>query len=369
MDLRDVKASLGEIPITGQISVETARIRPLITGRLEAPTLSVEHLAIVPVVMSAGRKAIGKSGPPSASIPTTPDIGALYDFDAKLTVVAGGFRVGGYTIRSPKIELAVEAGALDVRRFTGRLFGGDLTLRMAMKPGKVTRWTGVLSLKQANLATAARALDEPTLLAGKLDLDVTATADGEDLAALTKSLSGTIKIKMGDGELSGFDLAAINKRIVAQRGSIALINLLTEGMSSGRTRFRSLSGSIVFKSGVGRTKGFTLDADGGKAEANGTIDLNRQVVEGNASFRFAAIPDAPPLKVAVAGWPGKMRATVKFNEIQRYLMNRRPAASGKQLTPFSDTRQGGIVTRASRGGVVSAACVLDRFQDVNPYRA
>ena len=158
---------------------------------------------------------------------------------------------------------------------------------------------------------------------GLLDLEAELNASGTNLKAMVASLAGVFSIEMRHGVVSGFDLAGINQRIASQPDSIGLINLLTGGMSSGETRFSALSGKLAIKDGIGRFDNLVLRAVGGAALAKGKLDFIHRRINASTEFRFAAIPQSPPLRVTISGRAGSIRAVFRFNELQRYLLSRR----------------------------------------------
>jgi uncharacterized protein involved in outer membrane biogenesis len=209
-----------------------------------------------------------------------------------------------------------------VKRVTGRLFGGDLTVRANLRSEKSTLVDAALTLRAADLAKAGDLFPEAAFRTGKLDIDAALKSRGISIYGLVAGANGTVKIKMRDGSVAGFDLAGINKRIANQADAIGLINLLTEGMSTGTTKFERLDGAVTFVNGTGKVDELKLVADGGSASGKGTIVLIPGRIDGSAEFRFEAIKNAPPLTVDVSGELDDLKAVFRFNALQRHLMER-----------------------------------------------
>ncbi len=231
--------------------------------------------------------------------------------------------VGRHKIAEPKIELALRDGVLDVKRVTGRIFGGKLTLSANLRSEKSTLVDAALTLRAADLAKAGELFPEAAFRTGKLDIDAALKSRGISVYGLVAGVNGTVKIKMRNGSVAGFDLAGINERIAKQADAIGLINLLTEGMSTGTTKFDRLDGAVTFVNGLGKVDELRLAADGGSAVGKGTIALIPGRLDGSAAFHFAAIKSAPPLTVAVSGALDDLKAVFRFNALQRHLMERR----------------------------------------------
>ncbi len=93
-------------------------------------------------------------------------------------------------------------------------------------------------------------------------------------------------------------------------------------MSQGSTEFTSVAGTFDIKGGVAHTKDLALGAEGGTGTAAGRIDFANRTIDATADFRLAAVPDAPPFKVALSGTLDALRAVFQFNELQQFLLKR-----------------------------------------------
>ncbi|MHA1538043.1 MAG: AsmA family protein [Alphaproteobacteria bacterium] len=322
----DIKATLGGVPINGAVKLEFARIRPRLTGQLQTGALTWEQILAAPAALVAmgNRKNLpqgfdlGKGWPTGAF-----NFDGLKLLDAELLVRPAAIAIGAHKIEEPLIELILRDGVLDLRRLTGRLFGGDLALKIKLSASPKPGWQATLTMAGADLSKAAGLFAGQAFTGGHLDLEAELTANGSNLREMVASLAGSVSLEMRQGIVRGFDLAGINQRIAGQADSIGLINLLTSGMTSGETRFTALSGKMTVRDGIGRFDDLALRAVGGAASARGKLDFIRRRIDGGAEFRFAAIPQSPPLRVNISGPAGGLRAVFRFNELQRYLLTRR----------------------------------------------
>lgn len=323
----DLKATIGGVPINGAVKIEFARIRPRLTGQLQTGVVTLEQILAAPAALLAAGNTdnawqgwdLSKGWPNTAL-----NLEGLTALDAELLVRPAAITIGAHKLEEPLIELILRDGVLDLRRLTGRLFGGDLALKMRLTAKPKPGWQAVFTLAGADLSKAGGLFPGQAFKGGLLDLEAELNASGSSPRAMVASLAGVVSVEMRQGIVSGFDLARINRRIAGQPDSIGLIELLTGGMSSGETRFTALSGKLGIKDGIGRFDNLSLRAVGGAALAKGKLDFIRRRIEGGAEFRFAAIPQSPPLRVNISGQAGSLRAVFRFNELQRYLLTRRP---------------------------------------------
>jgi uncharacterized protein involved in outer membrane biogenesis len=322
-DFSDLKISVGGVDVTAAGAIEVARVRPLLTGEIKTGDLSIAQLLAAPAALIASGRGAPGAMYWSAGLPKEPlFLDGLKALDAVLVVRPATISVGRHKIAEPKVELVLRDGVLDVKRVTGRLFGGKLTLSANLRSEKSTLVDAALTLRAADLAKAGELFPEAAFRTGKLDIDAALKSRGISVYGLVAGVNGTVKIKMRNGTVAGFDLAGINDRIAKQADAIGLINLLTEGMSTGTTKFDRLDGAMTFVNGLGKVDELTLAADGGSATGKGTITLVPGRIDGSAAFHFAAVKSAPPLTVSVSGALDDLKAVFRFNALQRHLMER-----------------------------------------------
>ena len=72
---------------------------------------------------------------------------------------------------------------------------------------------------------------------GKVDFKMALSGRGLSSQALARSLKGSGSLVATDGEVQGFDLARVNKKISELNDAISLLSLLQSAMSGGTTRF------------------------------------------------------------------------------------------------------------------------------------
>lgn len=322
----DFRATIGGVPMSGAVKLEFARIRPRLTGQLQTGVVTLEQILAAPAALLAAGNANSawrgwdlSSGWPDTAL----NLRGLKALDAELLVRPAAITIGEHKLEEPLIELILRDGVLDLRRLTGRLFGGDLAVKMRLTATPKPGWQAALTLAGADLSKAAGLFPGQAFKGGLLDLEAELNAGGSSLRAMVANLAGVVSVELRQGVVSGFDLAGINQRIAGQPDSIGLIELLTGGMSSGETRFTALSGKLGIKDGIGRFDNLSLRAVGGAALATGKLDFIHRRIEGGAEFHFAAIPQSPPLRVTISGQAGSLRAVFRFNELQRYLLTRR----------------------------------------------
>lgn len=242
---------------------------------------------------------------------------------AALTLRTKKLRYLGTPIEDANLRARTGDGRLIVSGLSGRLHGGKLALE-----GRAERTaTGELHLSvDAKLdgADAGAVLPLEKLLrisGGKLRLKLAFEGTGTSQKTLIAGLRGKATLAGTEGEFSGFDLASANHRLkTAKRPS--LVTTMAQS-ARGTTRLKSLSGDFRMAKGVLSTNNLRIAADGGRGAVSGRIDLGKRLIEADFRLRFDAFPEAPPIKLGVAGALGAARIKLDFSKLQTWLGKRR----------------------------------------------
>jgi uncharacterized protein involved in outer membrane biogenesis len=329
-----LRVKAGETEITGQgrLSLEG---RPKLTA-----TLAGNAIALTPFLPADGkdkaddsrpRRRTGSAAPPPP--PVVPaalssggggwsrqpiDLGWLRTLDADLTLEAKAIAATGWRLDQPRAHLALAGGVADLDRLTARLLGGEL-----VAAGRLAANAATLSatLKGADLAQLKPAAGPLKLEKGRLEAEVRLAAAGTSPAALVSSLSGNGRLSATDGEVAGFDLAAMDARMRGLDNLGNLLGLVQAGLAGGTSRFSSLSGTFAADRGVVVSRDLALVAEGGGATGVATVDLPRETIRSRVAFKLAT-PDAPALGLRLEGPLAAPVKAVDVNDLQRWLMEK-----------------------------------------------
>jgi hypothetical protein len=329
-----LRVKAGETEITGQgrLSLDG---RPKLTA-----TLAGNAIALTPFLPAGGkdkaddsrpRRRTGSAAPPPP--PVVPaalssggggwsrqpmDLGWLRALDADLTLEAKAVAATGWRLDQPRAHLALAGGVADLDRLTARLLGGEL-----VAAGRLAANAATLSatLKGADLAQLKPAAGPLKLEKGRLEAEVRLAAAGTSPAALVSSLSGNGRLSATDGEVAGFDLAAMDARMRGLDNLGNLLGLVQAGLAGGTSRFSSLSGTFAADRGVVVSRDLALVAEGGGATGVATVDLPRETIRSRVAFKLAT-PDAPALGLRLEGPLAAPVKAVDVNDLQRWLMEK-----------------------------------------------
>lgn len=254
------------------------------------------------------------------------DLGWLQALDADLSLEAKAVSLERWRLDLFRAHLGLAKGVLDLDRLAGRLLGGDLAAAGRMAANAMTLSA---TLKDADLAQVRPSAGGLRLEKGRMGGEMRLAAAGTSPAALASSLSGNGKVLVADGEVSGFDLAAMDTRMRNLENLGSLLGLVQAGLSGGSSRFSSLSGTFTADRGIVASRDLALVAEGGGATGIATIDLPKDTISSKIAFRLAA-PDAPALGLRLEGPLSAPVKAVDVNDLQRWLVEK---GLGKALNP------------------------------------
>lgn len=330
-----LRVKAGETEITGQGNLALGGDRPRLTASLAGNAIRLDPFLPAEAKDKAGeaapRRRTGFAAPPPP--PVVPaalssgggswsrqplDLGWLRSMDADLTLEAKAVSAAGWHLDQPRAHLTLAGGVADLDRLGARLLGGELAAA-----GRLAANAATLSatVKGADLALLKPAAGPLKLEKGRLDGEIRMAAAGTSPAALVASLSGNGRVAATEGQVSGFDLAAMDARMRSLDNLGGLLGLVQTGLSGGTSRFSSLSGTFTADKGVVTSRDLALVADGGGATGTATIDLPRETIQSRIAFRLAA-PDAPALGLRLEGPLAAPVKAVDVNDLQRWLLDK-----------------------------------------------
>ncbi len=302
--LRDMIAQGLLIPTRGVAS------RPIILARGPEPTAPT----------AAPRPSVAVGDIPQKWSDASLGLHSLNSLDADLKLTALAVTWGRTRFDQPSTELVLNNGALNIDQLNAQLWGGKLTGAGQLAADGTA--AAKLALSHAQAREAVLGLADLDIAQGVMDIDAALTTKGLTSADMAARLAGTGKISVTDGVLKGFDLKAVDQRLQAVDGPLALLGLLQAGLSGGSTRFSSLNGTFHADKGVITTNDLTLTADGGGAKAEGSANLPNNAIDARAEFHLAGATQAPPLVLRLTGALDHPRRFIDINGIQGWLAQR-----------------------------------------------
>ncbi len=166
-----------------------------------------------------------------------------------------------------------------------------------------TAGTPALGIKLTlnNVDAAGLALPIPfsyTVPAGSLNGQAALTASGFTPAAWAATLGGSANLTAGNGQIAGFDLAALTQSLQAPKQAG-----WQKAASGGISNFTSLAIAGSFDHGIFGLKTATLQGPDGSAAATGSIDIPDRALALRLTLTPNTTPPTPLAITSVGPWP------------------------------------------------------------------
>ena len=207
--LDELRIALGANALTGSFAVVTGGPRPKFVFDLTGPTLALNELPLpVAVASPAGAKATKSATWLFPDVPV--DFSLLRLFDAEGSLATGRLTLsGGTALDSPRVQMTLSAGKLDVPKFSIALWGGTFAGSVKVDASQ-SGSTGVMvhvDGKGLSLEALLAAADvHRDVRGGKTDITLNLTMHGVSPHAWASTATGTVLAVAGPATLASTKL-------------------------------------------------------------------------------------------------------------------------------------------------------------------
>lgn len=218
---------------------------------------------------------------------------ALQAFDLDLMIQAAAVTYGALDLKQGRVKADLTEGVLDAKLEEMAVGAGTAigTFNIDSR-AEPPRAAVQLSLSNVAAEPIVTELTGKPLLVGTSNVEITATAAGQNQSQLTSSLDGKAQFRMGKGALRGFDV----RRMIFEWWKSWKFDLAM------KTGFERLEAQYDIKKGIMRSQP-GLEVGGPEVEINseGTVNVPKRSL--NQEIRVKAIPPptAFPIPVRISG--------------------------------------------------------------------
>lgn len=251
---------------SGNLTLNTAREKPYAKGDFELDRLDLNAYT------GASAQASGPAAAGAAWSDAAIDFSALGLVDADLDFAVNALSAGGMKIGRSALGIALDSGKLRANLKQMELYGGNGSGAISLS-GTGAPQIG-LDLSFAGVQGEPFLTDAAgfTRLSGTGNIALKVAATGASQRALMKSLGGTMQITFTDGAIKGVNLAEIARTIQSALSGTAV-------GPGAKTDFAELSGSFVFREGVGANKDLRLLNPFVRMTGAGIVDVGNQTLD------------------------------------------------------------------------------------------
>jgi len=217
----------------------------------------------------------------------------LKAFDLDVTIRADDITYGALDLKQGRVAAIVKDGMLDAKLEelavgSGKAVG-TLSIDSIASPPKATL---VMTMTNVEAEPIVTEITGKPILAGPSNVEITATAAGQNQSQLASTLDGKARFNMGQGAIRGFDV----RRMIFEWWKSWSFDL------SHKTGFTKLEAQYDIKKGIMRSQpGFELGGSEVEINSAGTVNVPKKQL--NQEIRVKAIPPptAFPIPVKITG--------------------------------------------------------------------
>ncbi|MBT4489927.1 MAG: AsmA family protein [Rhodospirillaceae bacterium] len=353
-DLRELKATVGALDLSGDVGVNLAGARPKLTANLQAGDVIVDHFlgAAAPVGPSQAGTGTARSQPKGRRgderwSREAINLGALQSLDGDIKLAAKKLVFRRYPFEEPRLHLTLADGVLRVEDLTGRLFKGNVGLRATLNSRPLPGLGLSVQLRGADINQAMRTALQLDQVSGLLDFTGKFQAAGSSQWDLVNALSGKANVHAVNGVIRGFDMKNFSERLARLNKAPDFLNLVQRAFSGGETKYQRVDGTWNIRNGVAETQDMLAQLDASQATIKGKVRLPAWNMDLRAVLRLTDHSDAPDMGVHLYGPLDQPRHNVKTAQLERWLL----ARLGRELLGKSAKSKGlGKLLDAVTGG-------------------
>ena len=284
--LNSLVAKLDELEIKGQSKIVLGT-KPNINANIDLGMLDLNPYLPDPAAMPAPDK-------PDAQTPSQPivwddtpiDLSALGQVNADIVVRSTGLKAHDITLGKNQFSLQLKnsVAQLGLDEFnaydgTGK---GSVKVNADVTPYKIATNFALKNINAEPLLTDAVGFDK---VLGKGSIDWNLTTQGQSQKQFVSALAGNMAFSFKDGGVKGANIAQMTRK--AKEMLKGDFSSLKDGLNADydpqqKTDFSALTGSFVFKDGVGRNNDLSLASPLIRITGSGEVDLPKT----NVNYRL-----------------------------------------------------------------------------------
>lgn len=316
--LNNIVGDVGTVKLSGSGKLNIAPRKPYFDFKLKAGAIPLQDFMEKKAGAAAGGalKASEKFGQWTKA---PMDLSLLSAYEGRAQVSAASLHYNGYVFENPTFETVLKDGILTVNNFTGRLFGGEVSMSGQFGGAKVPQLEMKMSLKQASLSQATKSSAGIAPISGLFDMSASFASVGVSQYDIMSALSGNGKIVASPGLIHGVDIPALSTQLSKMNSNNALLSLLNTTLSGGETAYKGGESNIVAKDGMINFSPFDVELEGAKSNMTLALNLTQWDIRSQGRLSLNKHPDAPPIEVSVTGNVSNPKVNFKTDRLEKYV--------------------------------------------------
>lgn len=314
-------ATAGPVRVKGTVAVRTDGPRPSLKADLATSEILLDLFSPPPKrtqsATARGRAASAGGSGPTAAQPNGRwsrdpiDLSALGTVDADLSLRMAGLINGNIRLTQPAVDMTLQAGKLNLKRFQAGLLGGTVSAQgQADASARTPSMAVELALSNIDLAKAAVTFEAPPRATGPISANASLRTAGASEAALVSSLagsgtlSGKVQLKVTEEENRAIGAIGLASALLGSKvRELKQVGGVTNELYNAFGRNpANLTGTFTVDRGIVQTRDTRLSGNGAQALTTGTVDLPRWTIATNTAVaRTGQQGTEPYVSVALTG--------------------------------------------------------------------
>lgn len=333
-------AALGSVKTKGTINVATGGAKPSIKAALAFDTLDTQSL-LTGEASSAGKSSgtgSASSSPKNNSSPWTRDAldtSFLRSMNVDLKATAKQLVHGTWGVDQAVVDVDLKNGVLSMNDISGKLFGGDMSLKgqaSAVAEGQPLDVNTTISAQSVNLNKLVKAITAQTKdrVIGTGSFDMALNARGLSSSALVNSLNGDGTLKTSALTVKGLSLAKISEAISDESLS-DLADVVRGAFNDGQTQFNAIDEILLIREGNMLINDFRLENDTASIASNGEVNFARWFMDVESNVAITQPEKLPEIAMTIKGPLNAPQKNVTNDILISFIKNKYGAKIQKKL--------------------------------------
>jgi len=293
--------NVGKIPVSlGGTMVLGGRV-PIVTAEVKAREMSFPW-AFDAVFGGGTKPETPKAGKDQVWSALPFDLGRLRIADMKVDLLVDRLATETTVIKNVKAEIRSQRGKFDLKRLTGKLYGGELSLKATLDDVNGTlKLSSEYSLEGGELEQISRPEEKRWAIGGKTYISGNVKAEGRSVRGLFSSMKGAGVLQIEDGVLNGINPTPFAAALTSVETEVDLNNLVDGLLVEGQMSYGNLDTSFTINNGLVGTTDLRFESESATGKTSLVIDLSVYKLDNEWRFSFTDFPGSPALLLLYTG--------------------------------------------------------------------
>lgn len=291
--------------ISGQGGIDLSGAKPIISADIRLGNLTVDKLLAQAPDQQAPKIMLASTRQPAATTSfkgwSKEKINSAFlnSCDADIKLQASSITFDKFSLHKVSLPLKLSQGVVSLKDIKGTIYGGALTGQAKLRGGSNLQTDLDLTLDKANLEQVVTTIAGRKIKGGTMDASISISTSGASQHELVSGLKGNASVKAYNGQLLGFDVNDIVRKIKTVTNPTALFNLFER--SSGSTSFAEIDVKSTITNGIAKIDTLTIQAPSLSGQGAGQVNLVVSTVDMTIDTELKDLEKAPKFRVNIVG--------------------------------------------------------------------